>query len=90
MIRNSTTELMNKPYAKTGIHLSAASFREATCCPFNTINKLEKSILPRTKPITGMKILLTSDETILPKAAPIIIPTARSITFPLKANSLNS
>ena len=29
-------------------------------------------------------------ETILPKAEPIIIPTARSKTFPFMANSLNS
>jgi hypothetical protein len=38
----------------------------------------------------GMKMLFTSDVTILPNAAPIMTPTARSIMFPLKANSLNS
>src|SRR5690606_20056372 len=32
----------------------------------------------------------TSEVTICPKAAPIITPTARSITLPLKANCLNS
>src|SRR5258708_36255754 len=32
----------------------------------------------------------TSDETIFPKAAPIITPTAKSTTLPRMANSLNS
>ena len=32
----------------------------------------------------------TSEETILPKAAPMITPTARSTTLPFMANSLNS
>ena len=32
----------------------------------------------------------TNEVTIFPKAAPIITPTARSITFPLDINSLNS
>ena len=35
-------------------------------------------------------MLLTNEVTILPNAAPMMTPTARSITFPLKANSLNS
>ena len=34
--------------------------------------------------------LATSEETILPKAAPITTPTARSITLPRMANCLNS
>jgi len=33
---------------------------------------------------------VTNELTILPKAAPIITPTARSITFPLEIKSLNS
>src|SRR5262245_28694185 len=32
----------------------------------------------------------TSESTILPKAPPMMTPTARSITLPLTANSLNS
>jgi hypothetical protein len=35
-------------------------------------------------------MLLTREVTILPNAAPMITPTARSITFPLNAKSLNS
>src|SRR6202042_2965804 len=37
-----------------------------------------------------MTTLPTSEETILPNAAPTITPTARSTTFPFIANSLNS
>jgi hypothetical protein len=37
-----------------------------------------------------MTISLTNDVTIDPNAAPIITPTARSITFPRIANFLNS
>ena len=42
------------------------------------------------RPTTGMIRSLTSESTILAKAAPMITPTARSTTFPLDANSLNS
>src|SRR5271154_3387405 len=38
----------------------------------------------------GIMISSTSDETIFPNAAPITTPTARSITLPRIANSLNS
>src|SRR5258708_11224276 len=37
-----------------------------------------------------MMISSTSDETILPNAAPMITPTASSMTGPFIANSLNS
>ena len=51
---------------------------------------LEKSIPPVTVPIRGIRILSTSEETILPNAAPIITPTAISNTLPRIAKSLNS
>src|SRR5258706_7058042 len=38
----------------------------------------------------GMMTLLTSEVIILPNAAPIITPTARSMTLPFNANALNS
>ena len=41
-------------------------------------------------PINGIKMSSTSDVTILPKAPPIITPTAISKIFPLEINSLNS
>jgi hypothetical protein len=50
----------------------------------------EKSVLPISAPIGGIRMSFTSDDTILPKAPPMITPTAMSITFPLRANSLNS
>ena len=38
----------------------------------------------------GIRMSLTSDDTILPNAPPMMTPTAMSITLPLRANSLNS
>ena len=42
------------------------------------------------RPSGGMITSLTKDETILPKAAPMMIPTAMSTTLPLTAKALNS
>ena len=56
----------------------------------STTNILEKSILPKIAPTMGMIRSFTIESTILPNAAPMITPTARSITLPLRANSLNS
>jgi hypothetical protein len=42
------------------------------------------------QPDSCIKISITKDVTILPKAAPKLIPTAMSITFPLTANRLNA
>jgi hypothetical protein len=53
-------------------------------------NRLEKSKPPNTAPIIGMIRSLTMESTILPKAAPMMTPTARSMALPLTANSLNS
>src|SRR5207237_8895157 len=41
-------------------------------------------------PIGGIKTSLTIDLTILPNAAPMMIPIAISSTLPFMANSLNS
>src|SRR6266404_3127321 len=54
------------------------------------MNKLEKSTCPRARPIGGIMTSSTIDETIFPKAAPIMIPTAISRTLPRIANALNS
>ncbi|MNR34612.1 hypothetical protein D3C85_1524010 [compost metagenome] len=53
-------------------------------------NMFEKSSLPMMRPITGMIRSLTTESTILPKAAPMITPTARSITLPRIAKVRNS
>jgi len=37
---------------------------------------------PKSKPMGGIMTSLTKEETILPKAPPIITATARSITLP--------
>jgi hypothetical protein len=54
------------------------------------MNMLEKSSLPITRPTNGMIRSLTTESTILPNAAPMITPTARSITLPRTAKVLNS
>ncbi len=41
-------------------------------------------------PSGGMMMFSTSEETILPKAAPTMTPTAMSTTLPFMANSLKS
>src|SRR3954471_20249071 len=54
------------------------------------MNRLAKSTLPSIRPIGGMMTSSTSEVMILPKAAPMITPTARSRTLPRTASSLNS
>ena len=49
-----------------------------------------KVMPPTSSPMGGMITSFTTEETIFPNAAPIIIPTARSITLPFIAKSLNS
>ena len=51
---------------------------------------LEKSMLPVIAAMIGMMMSLTIDSTILPKAAPMTMPMAKSTTLPFRANSLNS
>jgi hypothetical protein len=51
---------------------------------------LLKSMPPISKPSGGMITSLTSEETILPKALPMMTPTARSMTLPLMAKALKS
>src|SRR4030081_2309340 len=45
---------------------------------------------PIALPMGGIRMSLTMEVTILPKAAPRTTPTARSTTLPRMANSLNS
>src|SRR5437763_15344836 len=54
------------------------------------MNQLEKSMPPISRLTTGMMMSFTSESTILPKAAPMMTPTARSTTLPFNANSRNS
>ncbi len=56
----------------------------------SVIARLEKSTPPIIQPSAGITIASTNAETILPKAAPITMPTAMSTTLPFIANSLNS
>jgi hypothetical protein len=55
------------------------------------MNLLEKSAEPpTTKLMIGITMSLTIESTIFEKAAPMMMPTARSITLPRMANDLNS
>jgi hypothetical protein len=54
------------------------------------MNKFEKSTFPNSRPIGGMMTSSTRDLTMVPKAAPMMMPTAMSATLPHIANSLNS
>src|ERR1700694_5615396 len=54
------------------------------------MNNPETSTWPNSAPIGGMITSSTSEDTIFPKAAPTITPTAKSTTLPRMANSLNS
>ena len=51
---------------------------------------LQNQVPPVTAPITGMITSPTSEDTMLPKAAPMITPIARSTTLPFSANFLKS
>ena len=82
MMTKSTIDWMKAPYFNS----KGSPF---AFCPIWTASLLKS--LPAVRiPTTGMMTASTSEETILPKAAPITIPTARSITLPRIANSLNS
>src|SRR5260221_711621 len=54
------------------------------------MKRFEKSTLPRIRPRGGISTSLTSEVTILPNAAPMMSPTARSTTLPRIAKSRNS
>src|SRR5512135_1143411 len=54
------------------------------------MKRFEKSTFPRRSPIGGIRTSDTSAAMIVPNAAPMMMPTAMSTTFPRIANSLNS
>ena len=76
-IRKSRTLLRNTPYLTTGSLL-------------NLIERLEKLAPLNSMPIGGIITSLTNDVTILPKAPPMMMPTAISTALPFRANSRNS
>ena len=74
MIRKSKTDCRKAPYLSN------------TGAPFGSVPKVIARSLKFTPPINnpsgGMMTSPTSEETILPNAAPTMTPTARSITLP--------
>lgn len=83
MITKSMMLWMNLPYAKTTAGVSPAAALSVTA-------RSPKFTPPISRPIGGMTTSPTKDETILPNAAPMMIPTAISTTLPLTAKALNS
>ncbi|MNL42119.1 hypothetical protein D3C87_1645570 [compost metagenome] len=90
---NLTTALMKRPILRVATPASLAAAIEGTATSLgleSTMNRLEKSMPPMMRPMSGMKISSTIEETMAPKAAPMITPIARSIMLPLMAKSRNS
>src|SRR5258708_16287452 len=54
------------------------------------MKRFEKSTRPRRRASGGIRTSLTNEVTMLPKAAPMMTPIARSTTLPRRANSRNS
>ena len=81
---------MNTPMLIVAAPASLAAARLVYSTSVRLMKMSEKSMPPVINPIGGMMISLTSDVTMLPKAAPMITPTARSNALPFTANSLNS
>ncbi len=90
IVKNSTTAMMRKSnvVCKKAPYLTSTSL-PAGSLPRSTARS-EKFTSPITLPRIGINKSPTSEETILPNAAPMITPTAKSTTLPFIANSLNS
>src|SRR5262249_30617653 len=89
-IRKSRTSLRKIPWSIAGAPAVFAAARLAYGSPDRLRNSPEKSTFPTIRPIGGIRTSFTSDETIFPNAAPMMIPIAMSRTFPCSANFLNS
>ena len=92
-IRKLIATVRKLPYASTGTPALRSSTR-VSVVPGGILAsgryQLLKSSRPNTILTTGMIRSVTTESTILPNAPPMITPTAKSITLPLTANSLNS
>src|SRR5258708_15795004 len=82
MIRKSMTDCKTEPYfSMTSLPSEPAPIFAA---------QSETLTPPSSRPMGGMSTFSNKDATILPNAAPMMTPTARSSTGPFMANSLNS
>src|SRR3989339_1266080 len=81
---------------KTEPDTSKKEMRLFIKCPYKKLLPLIVNTRPLKSgvlaiaPISGVRISATRDETIVPKAAPMTTPTARSTTLPRSKNCLNS
>src|SRR6185437_12466775 len=89
-ITKSITALMNRPILMVGAPAALACAMVSKCFADRVMKMEEKSTWPSSSPIGGMMMSLTSELTILPKAAPMITPMARSTTLPRMMNARKS
>src|SRR6185436_12120484 len=89
-IRNWMIAFTNMPTLSVAAPASCAALSVGNGPPRSVTNTFVKSTPPSKSPIGGIRMSFTSESTILPKAAPMTTPTARSMTLPRIANSLNS
>ena len=90
IIRKSIVTAIKLPYVRIAAPTSVASSIVAYSPPSSATNFVAKSLPFVIRPIRGITRSLTTDVTIFWKAPPMITPTARSITLPRIAKSLNS
>ena len=80
-------KITNAMMTKSTIGLEATPYFISTGLPAGSVPIVTARSLKFTpegnKPIGGMMMFSTSAETILPNAAPMTTPTARSMTLPL-------
>jgi hypothetical protein len=76
----------------TGLRLDGVDFSSSDDAQeaVTNLNNSAKSKPPISKPTKGIIMSVTREDTIFPKAPPIMTAIAKSNTLPLMANSLNS
>ncbi len=87
--KNIANAMMTK-FTRTVKNVPTLIFPTSPSIAGRVMTNAEKSAFPNAHAIRGMMTSSTSDVVILPNAAPITTPTARSTTFHFIANSLNS
>ena len=89
IIRKSITDCMKFPYVSATLP-TVSPVAGSTVPARKTSSSPVRSILPMARLMRGVIISFTRDVTILPKALPMITPTAMSTTLPFMANALKS
>ena len=85
-----TTRVAQNVLRRALAETAFAAASEGCPGPVRVMKRFEKSTRPRSRPSGGVRTSLTNDETTLPNAAPMTMPTASSRTLPRMMNCLNS